>query len=278
MNKFIKPLLLAGSVAIASVFSASANANELKEKAVGILEQGLLKGDKEFINRNVAEGYIQHNPTAPDGRAGLLGYVDYAQSLKPNLSINPVRVLQDGDLVAIQSEYDLGGKTIVFDLFRFKDGKAVEHWDAIQPKPEKTVSGRSMTDGTTEISDRDKTDENREFVRNFVTDILVNGEDDKITQYIGDTYMQHNPNIGDGLDGLGKFLGTLKENNVSFSYKKIHNIVAEGNFVMTQSEGEIGGKTNAFFDLFRIENGKIVEHWDVIQAVPSEMAHENGMF
>lgn len=278
MNKLMKAIALAGTVAATSFFSVSANADTLKNTAIGILEKGLVKGDKGFINQNVVEGYIQHNPTAPDGRAGLLGYVDYAQSLKPNLSIKPVRVLRDGNLIAIQSEYNLGGKTIIFDLFRMKDGKAVEHWDAIQPKPEKTVSGRTMTDGSTDIVDVEKTDENRELVRNFVADILVKGEGNKITQYIGGTYMQHNPNIGDGLDGLGKFLGYLKENSISFSYKKIHNIIAEGNFVVTHSEGEIGGKTNAFFDLFRVEDGKIIEHWDVIQEVPAETANKNGMF
>ncbi len=277
MKQFLKTIAVLGLLT-ASSFTTIAYADDLKNSAVGILEQGLIGGDKAFIEKNVAEGYIQHNPVAPDGRAGLLGFVDYAQTLKPNLSVNPVRVLRDGDLVAVHSEYNIGGKKIIFDLFRFKDGKAVEHWDGIQDKPEKTVSGRTMTDGPTEIIDLEKTDENRKLVNNFVTDILVNGKADKLTQYIGDTYHQHNPNIGDGVEGLGKFLAYLKENNISFGYKKIHNIVAEGNFVMTQSEGDIGGKTNAFYDLFRVEDGKIVEHWDVVQEVPAEMAHENGMF
>lgn len=270
--------MLVGSVAATSLFAMSANAEDLKNVTIGILEKGLVKGDKIFIETHVSKGYIQHNPLAADGRAGLINFVDYAQSLKPNLSVKPVRVLRDGNLVAIQSEYNLGGKTVVFDIFRFADGKAVEHWDAIQPKPQKTVSGRSMTDGPTDITDIDKTNENRKLVEGFVTDILVNGEGNKITQYIGKTYHQHNPNIGDGLEGLGKFLGYLKEQQISFSYKKIHNIVAEGNFVMTHSEGEIGGETNAFFDLFRVKNGKIVEHWDVVQKVPNVMAHKNGMF
>ncbi len=277
IKNLAKTLAMAGLVS-AVTLASPAFAEGNKAIATGLLTKGLVLNDKSFINQNVVKGYIQHNPVAQDGRAGLLGFADYLKSLKTSISIKPVRVLEDGNLVMIQSAYDLGGEKIVFDLFRFENGKIVEHWDATQDKPEKTVSGRTMLDGTTEITDRKKTAENRTLVTNFVTDILVNGEGGKITNYIGDTYLQHNPNIADGLDGLDKFLGYLKENKISFSYKKIHNVVAEGNFVFTQSEGVIGGKANAFYDLFRVEGGKIVEHWDVIQEIPTQMPHGNGMF
>ena len=63
-----------------------------------------------------------------------------------------------------------------------------------------------------------------------------------------------------------------------FDYHKVHRILGEGNFVLTQSEGRWNGKPQAFYDLFRIKDGKIVELWDIIQEVPEEMAHENGIF
>jgi len=63
-----------------------------------------------------------------------------------------------------------------------------------------------------------------------------------------------------------------------FEYQKVHHIFGEGNFVLTQSEGRWNNKPQAFYDLFRIENNKIVEHWDVIQGIPAQMAHSNGMF
>lgn len=72
---------------------------------------------------------------------------------------------------------------------------------------------------------------------------------------------------------------TLTAQNNMFKYTKIHKVLGEGNFVLTVSEGEWGGKARAFYDLFRIEGGKMVEHWDVIQAVPTEnLANGNGMF
>ena len=64
-----------------------------------------------------------------------------------------------------------------------------------------------------------------------------------------------------------------------FKYKKIHKVLGEGNFVLTVSEGEWSGKAQVFYDLFRMKNGKIVEHWDVIQPIPTEnLANSNGMF
>lgn len=270
---------LAMAVILSALFYVvPVSASDKKTIATDLLIKGLAQGNMAYINKHVREDYIQHNPVAPDGRAGLLGFIGYLKSSKISVSVKPVRVLEDGNLVVVHSAYDIGGKKIIFDLFRFEDGRIVEHWDGIQDKPAKTVSGRTMLDGSTEITDRAKTDENRTLVTQFVTDVLVKGKVDKISAYIGDVYLQHNPNVGDGLDGLGKFLKHLKDSNISFAYKKVHHVIAEGNFVFTLSEGEIGGKTHAIYDLFRVMDGKIVEHWDVVQAVPAKMAHNNGMF
>ena len=65
---------------------------------------------------------------------------------------------------------------------------------------------------------------------------------------------------------------------MAMRYDETHLIVAEGNFVFTASEGAMGDAPTAFFDLFRVEDGKIVEHWDTVSEIPSEMAHENGKF
>lgn len=269
----MKKLAMIAALGLASPALAQDN----KTLVLGLLEQGLAQQDRGYIMENVAEGYIQHNPVAADGRAGLLGFVDYIESLG-GAKISPVRVLAAGNLVMVQSAMVFDGDKVVFDLFRLEDGLIVEHWDAITDDVVETVSGRSMLDGPVEIEDIELTEANRALVLGFVDDVLVNGRVDTLPNYIGETYAQHNPQIADGIEGLTDFMGYLADSGISFGYTKVHNVVAEGNFVFVQSEGKIAGKVNAFFDLFRVEDGRIVEHWDVVQAVPDEMPHDNGMF
>lgn len=148
----------------------------------------------------------------------------------------------------------------------------------VQPKPDSTVSGRSMTDGPTEITDLEQTEANRQLVMDFYTEALIEGQVDRAAEYLGPYYHQHNPQIADGLEGFTAFFTYLLDNEIPFSLSQTHRSIAEGSFVLLHSEGQIGGAPHAFFDLFRVEAGRIVEHWDVVQPVPSEMAHDNGMF
>jgi predicted SnoaL-like aldol condensation-catalyzing enzyme len=97
-------------------------------------------------------------------------------------------------------------------------------------------------------------------------------------RYHGHQFQSYNPQIGDGLDGLGAALAAMAESGVTMVYTSTPLVVAQGNFVFTGSEGTFGGKPTAFFDLFRVEGGKIVEHWDVIAEIPAKMAHDNGKF
>ena len=84
--------------------------------------------------------------------------------------------------------------------------------------------------------------------------------------------------VADTRDGLKQFITYLADNNIAFGYEKVHLTLGEGNFVFTQSEGIYDGAATAFYDLWRVEDGKIAEHWDVVQTIPEEFAHDNGMF
>jgi predicted SnoaL-like aldol condensation-catalyzing enzyme len=138
-----------------------------------------------------------------------------------------------------------------------------------------------MTDGTTEIKDVNKTAKNKRLVKRFVTDILIKGKMQKLAGYFdGNNYLQHNPQIGDGLSGLGKALKAMAAQGIVMKYNKIHKVLGEGNFVLVVSEGYLGKQHTSFYDLFRVENGKIAEHWDVIEPILPKAKHQhtNGKF
>jgi predicted SnoaL-like aldol condensation-catalyzing enzyme len=173
-----------------------------------------------------------------------------------------------------------GAETLIaFDILRIENGKAAEHWDNLQVPPTQTASGRSMTDGSVEIVDFEKTEENKAFVERFWTEVFVLGLVEKLAEFISSepgAFIQHDPLITDGIDGLAEALKTFAENGKLYSYTKIHKILGEGNFVFSMSEGKIGEVPSAFFDLVRVENGKIVEHWNTVMEIPNQWAHENG--
>ena len=224
--------------------------------------------------------YTQHNLAVGDGMAGF-GAVLQALP-KGSAKVNTVRVFQDGEFVFAHTDYNFFGPKIGFDIFRFEDGKIVEHWDNLQETPARpNPSGRTMIDGPTVATDADKTAANKKVVAAFVDDILVNGRMDRLAGYYdGDKYHQHNPQIADGLSGLGAALQAMAKAGVTMKYTKVHKVLGEGNFVLTASEGEFAGKPSAFYDLFRVENGKIAEHWDTIETIPprSEWKNANGKF
>lgn len=255
---------------------------DLKSIAIKAQDAFFKEYSEKGIKKYFKEDYIQHNPHVPSGRATVINFLPVLKKARTTSQTH--RLLQDGNFVIFHNSYNnaeaFGAKEVVtFDIWRMENGKVAEHWDCITPKVIKTASGRTQTGGPTNIDDLDKTAENKNLVKNFVNDILIGGKNDKITQYIStEKYDQHNPLVKDGLSGLNEAIKYLVSQNDMFKYHKVHRILGEGNFVLAQSEGEWHGKPHAFYDLFRVAKGKIVEHWDVIQEIPQKMAHNNGMF
>jgi predicted SnoaL-like aldol condensation-catalyzing enzyme len=81
--------------------------------------------------------------------------------------------------------------------------------------------------------------------------------------------------VADGLEGFGAFMAQMAEQGITMDYTEVHQVIGEGNFVLTLSEGALGGEPTAFYDLFRLEDGLIVEHWDVIAPMPGADAPHN---
>ncbi len=250
-----------------------------KKKAIALIES-LETGAKEPIGYINPEKYIQHNLGVADGMAGF-GEV-MANAPKGGFKAKVVRAFEDGEFVILHTAYDFFGPKAGFDIFRFENGLIVEHWDNLTPITPPNPSNRTQLDGSTEIMDTKKTVENKALVSNFVKDVLQDGKADMLTTYINpEKYLQHNSAIADGLDGLGQALQYFAENNLILQYDTVHGVFGEGNFVLTVSEGKFGaGVHSSYYDLFRVEDGKLVEHWDIIEpiAAESERKNDNGKF
>ncbi|MGW1255199.1 nuclear transport factor 2 family protein [Streptomyces sp. NPDC002513] len=239
-----------------------------------------LFGDKDpsAVDRWVAADYKQHSTLAADGPEALRQLVG---SLSDDFRYEGARVITDGDLVALHGTYHGFGPDplVSFDIFRVDaEGKLAEHWDALTPQVKETASGRSQTDGPSEVTEPGTTEANRALVAEFAEKVLVGADYSVLTDYIStETYYQHNPEAADGLDGFGAAAARWAEQGKNLLYKKVHRVIAEGEFVLLQSEGEFGVPV-AYYDLFRVANGRIVEHWDVISPIPAELPHGNGLF
>jgi len=249
-----------------------------KQQVVAVLK-AIETGAAESLAIINPDKYIQHNLAAADGLAGLGALL--AALPKGSARVNTARVFEDGDYVFAHTDYNFFGPKIGFDIFRFENGKIVEHWDNLQETARPNPSGHSMIDGPTEPRDMDKTYANKELVRAFVDDILVNGRMEKLAGYLdGDEYIQHNPQIADNLSGLGSALQAMAARGITMKYDRVRKVLGEGNFVLVVSAGAFGGKQTSFYDLFRVENGKIAEHWDTIETIPprEQWKNVNGKF
>jgi predicted SnoaL-like aldol condensation-catalyzing enzyme len=243
------------------------------------INKAVMAGDVETASSLVTENYIQHTPVVPNGRKGLEILVSKIKKQEiPAPKITNVRTFSDGNFVILHHDVMWPDRKAMFEIFRMDNGLAAEHWSGIMNHPEKTANGHTMLDGATDITDRSNTETNKAFAKSFVETVLIKGQFDKILDYYHPNIIQHNPFIDNSVQGLIKGIENLQTQGITIEIQKIWNVFGEGNFVLICSEGLFTGKPTAFFDLFRIENGKIVEHWDVLQEIPVKSAHENGFF
>jgi predicted SnoaL-like aldol condensation-catalyzing enzyme len=252
--------------------------NDYKQLVVELLKT-IETGDPKPLAYINPGKYIQHNLSAGDGLSGLRTLL---QSLpKGSAKVNTVRVFQDGDYVFAHTDYNFFGPKIGFDIFRFEEGKVVEHWDNLQetaanPSP----SGHTMLDGPTTATDLDRTEANKNLMKSYMGDLLAGRKEQFPSYFDGNNYIQHNPWVADNLTGLLAGLQSLANEGKAVKYDRVRMVLGEGNFVLVVAEGSFGNHATCFYDMYRIQNEKIAEHWDALETIPprAEWNNSNGKF
>lgn len=238
--------------------------------------------DTSVLDEYFTEDFVEHSPLIADDAAGLRAFVE---DLGEKLKYTNARVITDtaNNLVALHGRFDgiEENPFVGFDIYRVKDGKIVEHWDSLVPQASPNLSGRTQLDGTTDPGDESLTEENRKTVVEFFNRSLIGGDYSGFIDYTdNDRFLQHSPDIADSAQNCVDFLNKIRDADEGLVYDRIHRTIAQGQFVLTHSEGSIGGVRHSYCELWRVENGKIVELWDAIGEVPtdSEALHQHGIF
>ena len=178
-----------------------------------------------------------------------------------------VRTIEDGNLVFVHvHQYLNGGEAqwVTTDTFRAdENGRIVEHWDVIDYYRAPENGQLDQIFGDFEVTDLDKTVENKKTVRRFLTEIFQNGELDQWNDYVAEDLIQHNHEIGQGSQAYKDYVA---EHGVAFDF--VFQLLGQGNYVVSYGQTQIDGVAYAQYDIFRLENGLIVEHWDNKEVMP----------
>ena len=140
---------------------------------------------------------------------------------------------------------------------------------------EKVMTSSSWTRSSTD----QKVEANKETVMEFYESAINHKDFEAAVTFIGGRYVQHSPLIADGMEGLEAFLSFLKTKYPNLR-GEIKRVFADGDYVILHTHGvrTPGERGSAIMDIFKLEEGKIVEHWDVIQPIPESAINQNGMF
>jgi predicted SnoaL-like aldol condensation-catalyzing enzyme len=244
------------------------------ENASGLYLEGIRDGNpREAATKYTGDRYTQHSTGVRDGVEGFVEFFESFIARNPVRDIRLIRALEDGQHLFVHAYQSLNkgeAEWVTMDFFDTdEDDKIIEHWDVIAEYSSSTPSGHTSVDGPTDVTDLDRTDENKALVRAMVEDVLMEGGNPhNIDTYISaDKYIQHNKEVQ---DGLAHFKPLAIAENKPLIYDEIVLIVGQGNFVATLCRARWEGHPYAQADLFRVEDGLIAEHWDAAEPIGPE--------
>jgi predicted SnoaL-like aldol condensation-catalyzing enzyme len=246
------------------------------ENAMNLYIEGIKDGKpRDAVTKYTGNKYTQNSNGVKDGKEDFIEFFKSFIKRNPIRDIKIVRSIVDDQYVFLhvyQSLKNGKAKWVTTNFFDTDENdKIIEHWDVISPYSDSTPSGHTSIDGPTENKDLDKTEINKQLFRNLIKDALMPGGDPtKLEDYISsDQYIQHNKDVYDGLESFKKLANTPDR---PLNYTEIVILVGQVNFVATLYKANWKDKKinqdYAQVDLFRIENGEVVEHWDDVEPVP----------
>lgn len=261
------------------------------QQTLGNVFKAAQQNDLNGFLAQAAERYIQHSPDLPDGWKpvwDLLAKRPAGFSSKQMKWLGPDGFLDNGRYLLMLREVNRGDGTPpskIVDIMKFDNaGKYTEHWDIRQALSTTNESTASETDAAEEylktpVSYSAEIEEsNKQIVASFL-ELGFNQErlNEAIDKYLSKSFIQHSPHVAPGLAGMKAIAdaGTMPPLK-----HDIQLIVAQNDIVVVFSRVTAKNKQLAVVDIHRVRDGKLVEHWDVIQNVPSaeSMPHTNGMF
>lgn len=249
--------------------------------AVCTLEGMFNARDPGVVDRAIAPAYIQHNPLIPDGAVPVRGFVESIASItQPIIAVR--RAVAEGEFAAVHSQYawsptfqfDGGRGSAVVDIFRFgADGRIVEHWDVAQAVPETMANGHTMFDGGGDPAATAGAAElaaNKALVARFFQAVNA-GDTSAFSTFFPDDYIQHNPHVANGRAAVIRLFSERGP-----AQTDVKRMIAQGDLVFVHVH--YVPRKIAGVDIYRLANGRIVEHWDVLQEIPASTASGNDMF
>jgi predicted SnoaL-like aldol condensation-catalyzing enzyme len=249
------------------------------DHAIALYMEGIRDGNaRHAVETYTGERYTQHSTGVKDGVEGFVEFFEPFIERNPDRDIRVIRGFEDGKYVFLQVYQNINNGEAVWvttDFFDTNaDDKIIEHWDIIAPYASTTPSGHTPIDGPTEIIDLDRTEQNKAIVREMIQQVLIPGGDpSRVGEFISSEYIQHNPQVPDGLDS---FRQLATDPNKPLLYSEVVLLVGQGNFVATLCKATWDGILNAQCDVFRLEDELIVEHWDNVEAVGPEAEWANS--
>ncbi len=241
--------------------------------------EGIRDGNaRQAIEKYSGDRYTQHSTGVRDGVEGFVEFFEAFLERNPEREIRVIRGWEDERYVFVHVFQSLNGgesQWVTADFFDTDENdKIIEHWDVIAPYSASTPSGHTSIDGPSDITDLDKTEENKALVRAMIEYLLMPGGDlAKIDRYIAADYVQHNAEVADGLE---PFKAVLTESDRSLWYHEIVLLVGQGNFVATLCRATWQHAESAQGDIFRIEPGLTLDHWDNVEPVPPPEENVNS--